>query len=480
MKLSDETIGRVAEELGRAELGDPRRNRRLKRFVERLAGAPSASVPAALVEDAEVQAGYRLLNNAALTFDRILKPHIESTSKRLAEVGEVLVLHDTTDCSFPSVDPQELGYLSTGKAGFRLHLSLAVDGTNWRRPIGIVNAETIFRAKRSSKKRRSRTKSNAFAEREFSRWWKGIDASANRLAACNRVIHIADRESDAYQLMWQTIDAKQSFIFRTSVRDRRGQRADSGSEAWSTIEEIAQSCEGSMEREVALSRRKTRFEPGINSKTNPPRKARLAKLSFAATRISILRPAHLHAPMTKTIELNLIRVSETSPPDGEQPVEWLLYTDLPVDTEQQIAQIVDRYRSRWLIEEFNAALKTGCAYEERHFESRNALLALLAISLPIACELLALRSHARSSPTSPASEVLSERQLSVLRAFTRKPLSPYPTAQEALLAVAGLGGHLKRNGPPGWKVLYRGMQKLAGYEAGWAAARAAAKQPDDL
>ena len=45
-----------------------------------------------------------------------------------------------------------------------------------------------------------------------------------------------------------------------------------------------------------------------------------------------------------------------------------------------------------------------------------------------------------------------------------------PTVEQALLAVAALGGHLKRNGPPGWKVLLRGMTRLLDYEAGWRAA----------
>ena len=159
-------------------------------------------------------------------------------------------------------------------------------------------------------------------------------------------------------------------------------------------------------------------------------------------------------------------------------MEWLLYTTLPVDTKEQVLDVVDKYRARWAIEEFNAALKTGCAYEQREFETRDALLNILAISFPIACELLWLRSRARTDPDLPASEVLTPLQLRVLRALGKRKLSSHPTAQDALFAVAGLGGHLKRNGPAGWVVLYRGMQKLLAYETGWSAAEAAAKDGD--
>ncbi len=40
-----------------------------------------------------------------------------------------------------------------------------------------------------------------------------------------------------------------------------------------------------------------------------------------------------------------------------------------------------------------------------------------------------------------------------------------------MLAIAGLGGHLKSNGDPGWQVLGRGYEKLLAYEMGWLAAK---------
>ena len=94
---------------------------------------------------------------------------------------------------------------------------------------------------------------------------------------------------------------------------------------------------------------------------------------------------------------------------------------------------------------------------------------ILAISIPMACEILWLRSVARQQPHAPATLVVTERQLLVLRQFGSRKLPDEPTARDALWAVAGLGGHLKRNGDPGWLVLYRGMQTLMTYEAGYEA-----------
>ena len=60
---------------------------------------------------------------------------------------------------------------------------------------------------------------------------------------------------------------------------------------------------------------------------------------------------------------------------------------------------LDYYRSRWSIEEFFKALKTGCSYEKRQLESRHALLNALGILAPIAWQLLVLRQDSRGDAT---------------------------------------------------------------------------------
>jgi len=107
--------------------------------------------------------------------------------------------------------------------------------------------------------------------------------------------------------------------------------------------------------------------------------------------------------------------------------------------------------------------------QERQLESYDAILNLLALSLPIAVELLALRSLARSHPERPAISLFSKSQLAALRHISHRPLPKRPTVQDALWCVAGLGGHIKNNGQPGWQVLQRGMEKFLAFAAGWCA-----------
>ena len=107
--------------------------------------------------------------------------------------------------------------------------------------------------------------------------------------------------------------------------------------------------------------------------------------------------------------------------------------------------------------------------QERQLESFDALTTMLALSLPIAVELLALRTLARAATHDPASELLSEPQLDALRHISHRPLPEKPTVQDALWCIAGLGGHIKNNGDPGWQVLQRGMEKFVAFAMGWCA-----------
>jgi hypothetical protein len=64
---------------------------------------------------------------------------------------------------------------------------------------------------------------------------------------------------------------------------------------------------------------------------------------------------------------------------------------------------------------------------------------------------------------------VSPRFPGALRYIGPRPLPAKPTVQDALWCIAGLNGHIKNNGPPGWQVLQRGMEKFVAFAAGWSA-----------
>jgi hypothetical protein len=466
-RLEGDAIARMLADLSLADLGDPRRVARAQLVVERLAAKPDASLPDALVTPAELEGAYRLFSNDQVSFERLFDAHAAGTAERARTSKLVLAIHDTTQCMFRHADPREVGYLNTGKPGFPLHLTLLVDTREWCRPLGLTHAEVLPRSKapgRGSKRKRSSHVSGKDADREFLRWQRGIDITEARLVGEDTdIIHVADRESDSYVLMATCLLNGQRFIFRA-----RNNRNALREEAKIPVRTLIDGAAVVLEREVPLSRRLGTTAPA-QRRAHPPRDSRVARLCFSQTAATFCRPNIVGAHMPKTIDVNVLHVYELDAPDGQQPVDWLLYTTEPVETTAQIETVVDYYRCRWQIEELNKALKTGCVVQERRLESLESLTTMLALSLPIAVELLAMRTLARADASSPAKLVLSSQQLAALRHMSHRPLPAKPTIQDALWCIAGLGGHIENNGPAGWQVLQRGMEKFTAFAAGWCA-----------
>ena len=158
--------------------------------------------------------------------------------------------------------------------------------------------------------------------------------------------------------------------------------------------------------------------------------------------------------MPPSLKVNVVTVTERGCPDGVEPVSWFLVTTEPIKTRAQIEFIVDAYRTRWVVEEFFKALKTGCQFERRQLESYQSLDNALAIFLPIAVRLLALRGASRADPDG-ACTTLTAQQIAILRLHTT-PIHVADSHQR--------GGH---HGPPGWAVLGRALDRLLLIEIGW-------------
>jgi hypothetical protein len=290
------------------------------------------------------------------------------------------------------------------------------------------------------------------------------------------VVHIMDREADDYWLFHNLESNGQRFIIRARASGERTRLLVD--DDFRQLHEVVASLEMAIERDVKLSKRRKKGSE-VHDGIHPPRESRLTRLNIAARALTLKRPkrhpkqskARRASTLAPTLPLNVVRVWEPTPPTGEKPVEWVLLTNDPIDNEEQILKIVDRYRARWTIEEYFKALKTGCAYESRQLADYESLANALAVFAPIACTLLDLRSEARRTPNAPAELVLTKAQLEVLRVMGRGPLPEAPTQREALLAVAALGGHIKWNGDPGWQTLGSGYRELLTLTAGWEAAK---------
>jgi len=449
----------LSEELAEANLGDLRLDKRLVQLGERLAEHPGESFPKAL-DDAELEAAYRFFGNDRVTPEAILAPHLRQSARRAAELPQVIVVHDTTDFEFGGqVKREGLGHLIRPAAqGFFGHFSMAFTADGTRTPLGLLALETVFRLKRRiGHKKWTPEKSLG----ESARWVRGLEAAEEQLQGRVRAVHVTDREGDQYALLDAMLKGNRQFVIR-SFQDRRLAGDDEAH-----LRAAACAAKVTLRRDVPLSPRPK--IKGPKGERHPARRHRIARLSFAATTVELKRTAGAHLAASASMRVNVIHVFERKPPPREPPVEWFLLTNLAIDSDDAIAFAVDCYRARWAIEEYFKALKTGCLFEKRRLESAHSLLNALAILAPVAWRLLLLRHLARSKQRSPVADALTPQQLEVLRAVAKKPLPRRPSAREAMLAVAALGGHIKSNGDPGWLVLGRGLHDLLLLELGWRA-----------
>ncbi len=443
----------LSEELGKAELGDPRRNERLRQIVSRLEANPSQSFPQAVDDGAELEALYRFMSNEHVDSAALLKPHVVATIDRAESVGRVLVVHDTTEFNFGVTTREGLGRVALGKSrGFLGHFALCVANDGSQMPLGVLGLEPLFRHERKGPRLASVRRSDP--NNESLRWARMQKKSGDLLENRAKAVHVMDREADQYPLLAQMVVRGDDFIVRMSQPRNLADGTP-----------VANAIRGARlltTRAVAVQGRSDSAFPTMRRR-HPARAGRTAVLTVSAIRVKLPEPKMSRRTKLASLELNLVIVQENNAPDGEQPIEWRLWTTLPANTAEDGLAIVDAYRARWVIEEFFKALKTGCAYEMRQLSSQGALLNALAVLAPIAWRLLALRSQACRAPDGPQ-RTLSATQLRCLRAICqrlhRHQLPENPTARQTMLALARMGGHIKNNGDPGWMVLGRGYAAL--------------------
>jgi len=466
--------GCIEAELIGARLGDARLSARLVSLGSCLAARPGQGLPESIGNDSQLECSYRFLSNPRVTPHGMLQPHYAQTYARIAQRNEALAVHDTTEMEFGG-ERHGLGPLSSGsRRGFFMHVTLAVAADGSRQPLGTLAHRTWTRVdqprRKPDAKRLNGQASSQRPDRESRRWAEQVQQVEAAKPPGVSLIHVGDRETDAFEMLEAVHPLR--FVLRAN-HDRRV--FDDGEPTH--LRQASERAAVALTLQVAVSPRKARKQPGT-AKAFPARDARIARVAVRGLTVSLRQP---YVRNGASLQVNVVHASEIDPPQDTEPVDWVLYTSEPVDTPEQLQRVIDLYRARWVIEEFFKALKTGCEVQRLQLETYPALCNAVALQLPIAWQVLLLRSLARVHPDAPAEQALTVTQLKVLRAFSRRPLDDKPTVRQAMLAIAILGGYLitKAKGDPGWITLGRGMRRLMDYEQGWVAAIAADRATKD-
>lgn len=177
-----------------------------------------------------------------------------------------------------------------------------------------------------------------------------------------------------------------------------------------------------------------------------------------------------------SLELTVIHAKEVGQPEGREPVDWKLLTDLPVKSLKAAVEKLGWYALRWKIEVFHKILKSGCKAEESLLRSVEKLVKLICVFCVVSWRVFWLTILNRSDPHAEPSLAFTHEECQVLDLVVMpKPTAETPqnTLSAYLIKVARLGGYLARrkDPPPGNKVMWRGICRLADLMLGAEVAR---------
>lgn len=441
------------------DLGDKRRTDCLVRCADIMYRHPGGTLPDKLNRPADLRAFYRLMNRPEVTHAALIRSHAEHTRRCIAASGAVvLLLHDATELDYTRkiTVSQQLSQIGQGtNRGYICHNSLAVradSGAALGLTSQILHRRAYVPKKETLKQKRQRQ------DRESRLWVQGAAASGPAPAGV-RCVDVSDSLSDTFEYMAYEVANGRHFV----LRQRENRRLETPVAGHRYLEDAVRALPSVGQRTVGVL-------------ASPGRSARKTTCQVACTAVRLAVPEKHHGEYAEEpLDLWAVRVWEPQPPAGEELLEWILLTNVPVDRAADAHERVGWYEKRPIIEEYHKGMKTGCRIESMQFDTVARLEPAIAVLSVVTTTLLQLRDAARAPDADQrlAAEVIGDDYVEVLVHHYGNRLGATPTILQFYMHVARLGGHQNRkvDGFPGWLTLWRGWERLQAMVDGYHAHR---------
>ncbi len=434
-------------EFAPTQLGDRRRTKRLVKIAANLVQSPSGTLPQAFPEWKDLKAAYRFFAQPEIGYQQIQQPHWQRTRAACGQPGQYLLIEDTTELDYTAHPlTEDLGSIGDGRGrGFLLHSTLALRVESWdsqERPeviaLGLLAQQCWSRWGQPKRKGRETRRQLMGRSRESQRWAAALEEGAP--PAGSIWIYVADRESDFYEPIERCQRQGADFVIR-AFHDRV--LSDGGH-----LKEI-------------IARTPLRGCLNVPMRSRAGQAARMAQVEVRTATVSLNGPKRLDGKRAD-FTVNVVEIREINVPSGSQPLYWLLLSSLPCENWTQVRRVVGIYTTRWCVEEYHKALKSGAGAEDSQMERAYRIESLVAVLAIVAVRLLNAKWLARTRPNEPVNAtVFGPELLKLLTAQFGQPPEGW-THQRALVSVARLGGFLARrsDGMPGWQTIWRGWNRL--------------------
>lgn len=176
------------------------------------------------------------------------------------------------------------------------------------------------------------------------------------------------------------------------------------------------------------------------------------------------------------LTLTVIHAMEVGKPEGREPVNWKLLTDLSVANLAQAVEKLSWYARRWKVGVFHKVLKSGCKAEACLLGTSERVVRLVAVLCVVAWRVFSLSMAGRADPHAAPALVPTGQEYRLLDHLVKA--KPVRGAEENILSayltkVARLGGYLTRTKAPlpGHTVLWRILGRLMNTQMGVALGR---------
>ena len=210
-----------------------------------------------------------------------------------------------------------------------IHPTLAV--TPERLALGLLDWHTFVREPGSLGQ--DKDSRRPLEEKESVRWVDGyarVNALAEELSD-TRLTYVADREGDIYDLFVEAPIPEHSadWLVRVQHRDRclaDGRKLNEALDAAAVLTEIT-------------------FERPATKGA----KARQVTQEIKVVRVTLKAPWRPDRTLPD-VTVTALLATEVNPPAGEEPLNWLLLTNLPVETAEEAIETLSWYLCRWQVE----------------------------------------------------------------------------------------------------------------------------------
>lgn len=386
--------------------------------------------------------------NVKVTKERLIEPHYAQSVSRIksSQSKYILAIQDQMRLNYTHhLAKHDLGRIGkTGKTtqyGLIQHSILCVDDRN--EPLGLMDLSFFDFSEFETEINREQ---RSIAEKTRCYWVDALNRMRARLGTDGVVpiITVADREGDFYEWLHPLVLTKESFVIRAQYNRVTGEAFKKGNKKLKTVlEEVPDLGEMDLVIQDVASR-----------------EIKTIRLSLKATEITLPSPKHLNKDQVHANQYSAIKLHVVQAYNGEY--EWTLLTSLPIDTLEQLQEIISIYQARWHIEDYHKVLKTGYQVDEIYLHSsREAIINFLVLASISACRLYWLIYVGRAEADISADTLFEEFEWKSVYVYFNEPIPiKAPSIAITMQYIARLGGYKpsKKAQPQGIKTFWTGFQ----------------------